>query len=57
MAVSMEDRPFLPHTSVVLYGFPDEAKKAFRKWSDRRALTGRKVPDIINLRAAIEAIR
>ncbi|KAI5302880.1 hypothetical protein KEM56_000251, partial [Ascosphaera pollenicola] len=57
MAVSMEDRPFLPHTSVVLYGLPDDAKKVFRKWSDQRALTGRKVPDIINLRAAIEAIR
>ncbi|KAI5289817.1 hypothetical protein KEM54_003144 [Ascosphaera aggregata] len=56
-AVSMEDRPFLPQISVVLYGFPDEAKTAFRKWTDRSALTGRKMPDIINLRAAIEAIR
>ncbi|KAI5296002.1 hypothetical protein KEM52_006128 [Ascosphaera acerosa] len=58
-AVSMEDRPFLPHVSVALYGVPNDVKRAFRKWQEQEPVAGAglKQPDLINLRAAIEAIR
>lgn len=57
MAVSMEDRPFLPKTSVMFYGLTSECKAAFRKWEDKVLITGRKCPDVVTLSAAIDAIR
>ncbi|PGG97238.1 hypothetical protein GX51_07437 [Blastomyces parvus] len=57
MAVSLQDRPFLPNSSVVIYGLTDECKRAFRKWEDRGTLSPRKAPTAIPLNAAIEAIR
>ncbi|PGH30806.1 hypothetical protein GX50_06434 [[Emmonsia] crescens] len=57
MAVSLQDRPFLPKSSVVIYGISDECKRAFRKWEDRGILSPRKMPCVIPLNAAIEAIR
>ncbi|PGH11991.1 hypothetical protein AJ79_04578 [Helicocarpus griseus UAMH5409] len=57
MAVSLQDRPFLPKCSVVMYGLSDECKLAFRKWDDRAVVTLRKTPTVIPLNAAIEAIR
>ncbi|EQL37887.1 hypothetical protein BDFG_00917 [Blastomyces dermatitidis ATCC 26199] len=57
MAVSLQDRPFLPNSSVVIYGLPNECKRAFRKWEDRGMVSPRKTPTVIPLNAAIEAIR
>ncbi|OJD25617.1 hypothetical protein ACJ73_03017 [Blastomyces percursus] len=57
MAVSLQDRPFLPNSSVVIYGLSDECKRAFRKWEDRGMASPRKMPTVIPLNAAIEAIR
>lgn len=61
MAVSMEDRPYLPRTSVVMHGFPSVFRQVFRKWTDPstkgRVNGGASEPDVIPLRAAIEAIR
>ncbi|OAX82203.1 hypothetical protein ACJ72_03446 [Emergomyces africanus] len=55
MAVSLQDRPFLPKSSVVIYGLSDECKRAFRKWEDQKS--PRKMPSVFPLNAAIEAIR
>ncbi|OJD15027.1 hypothetical protein AJ78_04682 [Emergomyces pasteurianus Ep9510] len=55
MAVSLQDRPFLPKSSVVIYGLADECKRAFRKWEDQSS--PRKTPSVFPLNAAIEAIR
>ncbi|KLJ05977.1 hypothetical protein EMPG_10590 [Blastomyces silverae] len=57
MAVSLQDRPFLPNSSVVIYGLSEECKRAFRKWEDRGMVSPRKTPTVIPLNAAIEAIR
>ncbi|EEH09851.1 conserved hypothetical protein [Histoplasma capsulatum G186AR] len=57
MAVSLQDRPFLPKSSVVIYGLSEECKRAFRKWDDRGILSPRKTPSVFPLNAAIEAIR
>ncbi|MCJ1394661.1 hypothetical protein MMC18_007541 [Xylographa bjoerkii] len=57
LAASMEDRPFVPVSHVVLGGTPSGMKTAFRKWDDSHGITreGREV--IIPLTAALEAIR
>jgi hypothetical protein len=39
LAAGMEDRPFVPVSSVVLEGVPRDLKFVFRKWSDARAPT------------------
>ena len=54
LAVSVQDRPFLPKSSVVLNGLPVECVSAFRKWEDRR---DERAPRILPLNAVIEAIR
>ncbi|KAK2747695.1 hypothetical protein FQN55_004865 [Onygenales sp. PD_40] len=67
MAVSLQDRPFIPKGSVVMHGLPDECKQAFRKW-DERVGSGRRDAGslglkkgartgVVPLNAAIEAIR
>lgn len=35
----MEDRPFVPVTTVVLEGVPKDMKSVFRKWDDARSPT------------------
>lgn len=34
LASSMEDRPFVPISTVVLEGIPRDLKRVFRKWRD-----------------------
>jgi len=67
LAAGMEDRPYVPITTVVLEGIPKDMKSVFRKWSDdltptmvtptspglRRGPSLRVVP----LSAALEATR
>ncbi|KAK5989894.1 p92-like protein [Cladobotryum mycophilum] len=38
-AASMEDRPFVPISTVVLEGAPRDLKRVFRKWTDERCPT------------------
>ncbi|EEP82265.1 predicted protein [Uncinocarpus reesii 1704] len=57
LAVSEQDRPFLPKGHVVMHGLTDECKRAFRKWDDRLAGFGTSNPVQLPLNAAIEAIR
>ncbi|KAL7950851.1 hypothetical protein V8C42DRAFT_307744 [Trichoderma barbatum] len=39
LAASMEDRPFIPISTVVLEGVPRDLKRVFRKWTDERCPT------------------
>ncbi|KAI6780122.1 Villidin-like protein [Emericellopsis cladophorae] len=39
LAASMEDRPFVPTSTVVLEGVPRDLKRVFRKWEDKRSPT------------------
>ena len=39
LAASMEDRPHVPVSTVVLEGVPRDLKRVFRKWSDERSPT------------------
>ncbi|KAL6834031.1 hypothetical protein J3E69DRAFT_325772 [Trichoderma sp. SZMC 28015] len=39
LAASMEDRPFIPISTVVLEGAPRDLKRVFRKWTDERCPT------------------
>ena len=39
LAAGMEDRPYVPVTTVVLEGIPKDMKSVFRKWRDRLAPT------------------
>lgn len=66
LAVSEEDRPFVPVTTVVLEGFPRDLKAVFRFWDDAmipaaglmRGKLGRgKSLRIVGLEKAIEATR
>ncbi|OAL71972.1 hypothetical protein A7D00_4004 [Trichophyton violaceum] len=58
LAVSEQDRPFLPKSHVVLEGLPTECKRAFRNWNGRHSPgTLNKTPVIIPLAVAIDAIR
>ncbi|KAL9485192.1 hypothetical protein ACSS6W_003981 [Trichoderma asperelloides] len=44
LAASMEDRPFIPISTVVLEGVPRDLKRVFRKWTDERCPTLLQVP-------------
>jgi hypothetical protein len=39
LASSMEDRPFVPISTVVLEGIPRDLKSVFRKWEDSASPT------------------
>jgi hypothetical protein len=39
LAAGMEDRPFVPISTVVLEGIPRDMKSVFRKWQDSRSPT------------------
>ena len=39
LAAGMEDRPFVPVSTVVLEGVPRDLKSVFRKWSDAKSPT------------------
>lgn len=39
LAAGMEDRPFVPISTVVLEGIPRDLKSVFRKWRDGRSPT------------------
>jgi hypothetical protein len=39
LASSMEDRPFVPISTVVLEGIPRDLKSVFRKWRDSESPT------------------
>ncbi|TQW00060.1 advillin [Cordyceps javanica] len=39
LAASMEDRPFVPVSTIVLEGIPRDMKRIFRKWEDARSPT------------------
>lgn len=66
LASGMEDRPFVPVTSVVLEGVPRDMKSVFRKWRDGLTPTmvqasqslqrGRSLR-VVPLTAALEAMR
>lgn len=66
LAVSEEDRPFMPVTTIVLEGVPRDMKAVFRFWDDSiipaaglmRGKLGRgKSLRIVGLEKAIEATR
>ncbi len=48
LAAGMEDRPFVPISTVVLEGIPRDLKSVFRKWQDTAS------PTIMNVSAAAE---
>ena len=56
LAASMEDRPFVPVSTVVLEGVPAIVKSVFRKWDDRKVVT-RESGDlvVVLLNSAVEA--
>ncbi|KAF3481256.1 uncharacterized protein GIQ15_04015 [Arthroderma uncinatum] len=58
LAVSEQDRPFLPKSHVVLEGLPVECRRAFRNWNGRHSTsTLTKTPIVVPLAVAIDAIR
>ncbi|EFR03985.1 hypothetical protein MGYG_06989 [Nannizzia gypsea CBS 118893] len=58
LAVSEQDRPFLPKSHVILEGLPTECKRAFRNWDGRHSPgTLNKAPIVVPLAVAIDAIR
>ncbi|KAH6681994.1 hypothetical protein B0J14DRAFT_228348 [Halenospora varia] len=67
LAASMEDRPFIPVSTVVIEGIPRDMKSVFRKWRDALAPTKTAKPStdlrrvrslrVVPLNAAIEATR
>jgi hypothetical protein len=65
LAVSEEDRPFMPVTTIVLEGVPRDMKAVFRHWSDAsiptaELMTGRlnrKSLRIVGLERAIRETR
>ena len=66
LAVSEEDRPFMPVTTVVLEGVPRDMKALFRHWDDKRIpaaglMSGKlgrgKSLRIVGLEKAIEGTR
>ena len=44
LASGMEDRPFVPVSSVVLEGIPRDLKRVFRKWDDSKSPTVTNAP-------------
>ncbi|KAI9850823.1 MAG: hypothetical protein M1838_004976 [Thelocarpon superellum] len=62
LAASLEDRPFVPVSMVVLRGVPVNLQAVFRKWEDAKLVTtrpstGQPPVTMITLSAAIEATR
>jgi len=62
LAASMEDRPFVPVSTVVLQGVPRDFKAVFRKWEEAKIMTNwdpktRPPLKVIPLSVAIEAMR
>ncbi|KAH0538436.1 hypothetical protein FGG08_004984 [Glutinoglossum americanum] len=62
LAASMEDRPFIPVSTVVLQGIPRDFKAVFRKWEEAKIMTSwepKRKPSlrVVPLSAAIEATR
>ena len=62
LAASLEDRPVIPNSVVVLQGMPQDLKAVFRKWEDRKMVTARdgrqwSAVQTIPLNVAIEAMR
>ncbi|KAH0562743.1 hypothetical protein GP486_002606 [Trichoglossum hirsutum] len=62
LAASMEDRPFIPISTVILQGVPRDFKAVFRKWDDAKTMTTWEPKKssslkLIPLSAAIEATR
>jgi len=61
LSASLEDRPFVPHSSVLFPSeegveLPRDLKVAFRKWDDRIEVVGKKCK-VLPLSAALEAMR
>jgi hypothetical protein len=62
LAASMEDRPFIPVSTVVLKGIPRDFKAVFRKWEEAKIMTSwepKRSPSlrVVPLSAAIEAMK
>ena len=67
LAAGMEDRPFVPVTTIVLGGVPKDMRAVFRKWKDDLSPTQMKPTGthlqrgrslrVVPLTAALEAIR
>jgi len=65
LAASMEDRPRVPFTTVVMEGAPKDMKSLFRKWKDDLSPTLTQSPGlqrgkslrVVGLNAALEALR
>lgn len=60
LAASLQDRPFVPVSSVVLDGVPKDFKAVFRKWEDKGLRSSGKMAGslkVVSLNAAIEATR
>lgn len=58
LAAGMEDRPFVPISTVVLEGIPRDLKSVFRKWSDdlspTRMAAGASTPGVTSPSASIK---
>ncbi|CAH0049001.1 unnamed protein product [Clonostachys solani] len=50
LAASIEDRPFIPVSTVVLEGVPRDLKRVFRKWEDEKSPTVMIQPPAAGLR-------
>jgi hypothetical protein len=68
LAAGMEDRPFVPVTTVILEGIPKDMKSIFRKWEEGKSPTIYKGPPtgglqrgrslrVVPLTVALEAMR
>jgi hypothetical protein len=65
LAASMEDRPRVPFTTVVMEGVPKDLKSLFRKWNDSISPTVMQSPGlqrgrslrVVGLNAALEAVK
>lgn len=67
LAASLEDRPFVPFSTVVLEGVPKDLKSVFRKWRPDLSPTITRTPEaglsrgrslrVVPLTAALEATR
>jgi hypothetical protein len=67
LAAGMEDRPFVPVSTVIIEGVPRDLKSVFRKWKDGLSPTTTQKPAtglqrgrslrVVPLNAAIEATR
>lgn len=55
LAVSLQDRPFIPKSYVAIGGLPPSCRSAFRKWDSKGVW--QTSPQVFPLNAAIDAIR